>query len=441
MNSRTLLIEYTPVASLKLNPKNPRVHTDKQLGQLAESIQAFGFNVPVLVDADAQVIAGHGRVLACNLAGITEVPIIRLEHLSEHQKLAFMLADNRLTENSEWDTRLLGEELKILSEAELNFSLEATGFEMGEIDLFIEDLAGVPDGSVDPADTLPEPSRAPVSRRGDVWALGKHRVVCGNALSADDFTLLMQGSLADVVFTDPPYNVPISGHAGGKGKIRHKNFAMASGEMNEAEFKRFLIDALILVASHSLPSSIHFVCMDWRHTSELLSAGCAVYSEFKNICVWVKDNAGMGSLYRSQHEFVFVFKCGGSPHRNNVQLGRFGRSRTNVWHYRGINSFGRSTAEGNLLELHPTVKPVALVADAIMDCSARGDLVLDSFLGSGTTIIAAERTGRVCFGMELDPGYVDTAIRRWQKFTGLNAIHQSTGQTFAQREEEAVNAA
>jgi DNA modification methylase len=208
--------------------------------------------------------------------------------------------------------------------------------------------------------------------------------------------------------------------------------------MTEAEFTNFLTDVLTLVASYSMQPSLHFICMDWRHMRELLSAGDVAYAELKNVCVWVKDNAGMGSLYRSQHEFIFVFKCGTGSHRNNIQLGRFGRSRTNVWHYPGVNSFARSTEEGNLLELHPTVKPVALVADAIMDCSARGDIVLDPFLGSGTTLIAAERTGRVCHGMELDPAYVDTIIRRWQRFAGKEAVGQD-GQAFTQREQEAEN--
>ena len=435
---RNLAIEYAEVKSLRLNPQNPRLHSDKQVTQLASSIRSFGFNVPVLVDAQSQVIAGHGRVRACQHLGIKEVPIIRLEHLSEHQVRAFTIADNRLTENAEWDDQLLGEQLEILSEAELDFSLETTGFEIGEIDLFIENLAPVSEGDQDPADAVPEPSPVQVSRRGDLWNLGKHKVLCGDALARRDYTLLMRDSRANLVFSDPPYNVPIPGHASGNGKVRHKDFLMASGEMTEAEFTNFLTDVLTLVASYSMQPSLHFICMDWRHVRELLSAGDVAYAELKNVCVWVKDNAGMGSLYRSQHEFIFVFKCGTGSHRNNIQLGRFGRSRTNVWQYPGVNSFARSTEEGNLLELHPTVKPVALVADAIMDCSARGDIVLDPFLGSGTKLLAAERTGRVCHGMELDPAYVDTIIRRWQRFTGKEAVGQD-GKAFTQREQEAEN--
>jgi DNA modification methylase len=440
MNLRKLAIEYLPVASLRPDPKNARLHSDKQVQQIARSIEAFGFNVPVLIDSTSQVMAGHGRLLACGLLGIDNVPVIRLEHLSEHQRRAFMIADNRLTENAEWDERLLGEQLKILSEAELDFTVETTGFEMGEIDLLIENLAPATNGEIDPADLQPESSGVQVSQPGDLWKLGKHRVFCGDALSPKSYGLLMDGKRANVVFTDPPYNVPISGHVSGNGKVRHREFVMASGEMSEAEFIAFLTDALTLLARHSLTGSLHYICMDWRHMREVLAAGTAAYSELKNLCVWAKNNAGMGSFYRSQHELVFVFQNGSSSYRNNVQLGRFGRSRSNVWHYPGANSFAWSTKEGDLLALHPTVKPVALVADAIMDCSARGDLVLDPFLGSGTTVIAAERTGRICNGMELDPRYVDTVIRRWQKFTSLEAVHQVTGHTFTQREEEVGDA-
>jgi DNA modification methylase len=240
-----------------------------------------------------------------------------------------------------------------------------------------------------------------------------------------------------MIFTDPPYNVPIAGHATGLGRIQHRDFEMASGEMSEKEFTEFLTQALAHLAEHSTDGALHFICMDWRHMGELLAAGRRAYSELKNLCVWSKDNAGMGSLYRSQHELVFVFKNGKGLHRNNVQLGQYGRYRSNVWHYPGVNCFSRKTEEGNLLELHPTVKPVALVADAILDCTDRGGIVLDSFLGSGTTVIAAERTGRICCGIELDPVYVDTAIRRWQAFTSQNAVNESSGQTFAEVEREA----
>jgi DNA modification methylase len=342
-----------------------------------------------------------------------------------------MIADNRLTENSVWDDRLLAEQLKDLSLLGLDFDIEVTGFDMGEIDLRIASLGEPCDPSDDPADVLPEaPTSLPVSKMGDLWQVNQHRVLCGNALDNEAFATLLGDDRAAMVFTDPPYNVPIDGHASGLGAIHHRPFPMASGEMDRPEFTAFLRAAFRNLAEFSIDGSLHYVCMDWRHIEEGMNAGREVYTELKNLCVWAKDNPGMGSLYRSGHEFVFVFKHGRSAHRNNVQLGGFGRNRSNVWRYPGANSFARGGAEGNLLALHPTVKPVALVADAILDCSARGDIVLDAFLGSGTTVIAAERTGRRCYGLELDPAYVDTIVRRWQALTGGTARHAASGRTF-----------
>jgi len=429
-------VTYRPIGSLHPDPKNPRIHTPKQIHKIARSITAFGFNVPLLVDSQDQVIAGHGRLLACQGLGVEEVPTIALEHLSEAQAKAFMVADNRLSEIADWDDRLLAEQLKELSGLNLDFSLETTGFDMAEIDLRIEGLAENPAAS-DAADAIPEPpTLTPVSQFGDLWHLGKHRVLCGNALEASCTSELMAGRKADLVFTDPPFNVPIDGHAGGLGQIHHRDFAMACGEMSVSEFTDFLTKALSLMAASSKQGSLHYICMDWRHVGEILAAGNSVYKEFKNLCVWVKHNAGMGSFYRSQHELVLVFKHGSTPHQNNIQLGKYGRSRSNVWNYPGVNAFGRSSEEGNLLALHPTVKPVALIADALMDSSSRGDLVLDPFLGSGSTLIAAERVGRVCYGLELDPLYVDTILRRWEAWTGQDALHGPTRMPFKACEKE-----
>jgi DNA modification methylase len=425
-------VSYRPITELKLDPDNPRQHSPRQIRQIARSIEAFGFNVPVLIDANLKVIAGHGRVLACQQLGQLEVPTIALEHLTEAQARAFMIADNRLTEISVWDDALLARQLKELSELDLEFSLEATGFEMGEIDLRIEGL-DQPQVGDDPADVQPAAATGPaVSKAGDLWLLDKHRVYCGSALDKAAYAAVMNDKKAAMIFADPPYNVAIEGNVSGLGSVHHREFAMASGEMSEAEFTAFLNRTCALLARFSMEGSLHFICMDWRHMAELLAAGKAVYSELKSLCVWAKDNAGMGSLYRSQHELVFVFKHGQERHRNNVQLGQYGRNRSNLWRYPGVNSFARSTDEGNLLALHPTVKPVALVADAILDCTARGEIVLDGFLGSGTTVIAAERTGRRCYGLELDALYVDTIVRRWQSFTGGSAHHAQTGKTFAE---------
>jgi len=443
-SQRNLKIISRPRSELKPDLANPRQHSKKQIKQIAKSISTFGFNVPVLVDAELNVIAGHGRLLACGALGMDEVPTLRLDHLTPAQARAFRIADNKLTENATWDDRLLAEQLRDLSLSGLDFDIEVTGFEMGEVDLRIASLEDTPaEDEADPADILPAISAAPpVSKIGHLWLLGRHRVLCGNALDPEAFTALMGPERAAIVFTDPPYNVPIEGHASGLGTIHHRPFPMASGEMDQAEFTAFLDQACRNLTAFSAAGSLHYLCMDWRHLAELLTAVQEVYGEFKNLCVWVKDNAGMGSLYRSQHELVLVFKQRGGPHRNNVQLGRFGRHRSNVWHYPGANSFARCGAEGNLLALHPTVKPVAMVADAILDGSARGDIVLDAFLGSGTTVIAAERTGRRCCALELDPGYVDTAIRRWQTLTGDKARHAATGRYFDDlvREAEAANA-
>jgi len=426
-----LTVVYHRIEALKLDPANPRLHSKEQIRQIAHSIKAFGFNVPVLVDAELKVIAGHGRLLACRELGITDVPTFRLDHLSPAQARAFMIADNRLTEIASWDDKLLAESLRDLSLLGLDFNIEAIGFEMAEIDLRIASLDEVPDPVDDPADALPElPALPPLSKLGDLWLLGPHRVLCGNALDPADFVTLMGEERAGMAFSDPPFNVPIDGHVSGLGAIHHRPFPMASGEMDKATFIAFLSQATQNLAAFSADGSIHFLCMDWRHIEELLTAGRDAYSELKNVCIWVKDNGGMGSLYRSQHELVFVFKRGHDGHHNNVQLGRFGRNRSNVWHYPGVNSFARCGEEGNLLALHPTVKPVAMVADAVLDCSARGEIVLDAFLGSGTTVIAAERTGRRCYGLELDPAYVDTVIRRWQALTGGSARHAASGRSF-----------
>jgi DNA methylase/ParB-like nuclease domain len=425
-----IAVIYRPITQLKVDPSNPRVHSPAQVEQLARSIRVFGFNVPVLVDRKLRVIAGHGRILACRELGWDEVPTICLEHLSEAQSRAFMIADNRLTEIAAWDERVLAQHFKALSLVDLDFDLETTGFSMAEIDLLIENLSPVDESAHDPADDLPDTVGPRVSQPGDMWLLGPNRVLCGSALEQSALAALMGDHKASVIFTDPPYNVPIEGNVSGLGAVRHRNFAMAAGEMSEAQFTNFLTRALSLLANHSRDGSIHFVCIDWRHLGEMLAAGRKVYSGLKNLCVWTKDNGGMGSLYRSQHELVFVFKHGRDRHRNNVQLGRYGRNRSNVWHYPGANSFSRNGEEGNLLASSPCPKPVAMVADAILDCSIRGDIVLDSFLGGGTTVIAAERTGRRCYGIELDPLYVDVVVRRWQAFSGQVARQQSTGRSF-----------
>jgi DNA modification methylase len=429
--TRQLLITYVSLSTLMPDPKNPRVHTPRQVRQISRSLQTFGFIVPILVDASNRIIAGHGRYHAAQLLRMTEVPIIMIEHLTPALLKAFQIADNALNESSDWAKVQLGLNLKELSVENIDL-LEITGLETAVIDLAIEQFEASASGDDDPADRILEKlDDIPVSKIGDIWEMDKHRLMCGDARNLAHFKRLMGKRKAHAAFVDIPYNVRIAGHVSGKGSVVHREFEMASGEMSPREYTEFVVESLSPLAAFCLDGSLHFVCSDSQHVGEVLAAGREVYDCLKAWCVWVKDNAGMGSLYRSQHEMVLVFKNGTAPHRNNVELGRHGRSRTNVWTYPGANSFsGRKTDEGNLMALHPTVKPVQLVADAILDCTARGEIVVDSFIGSGSTLIAAERVGRVCYGMEIDPLYVDVAIRRWQRHTGGNAVHAISGKRF-----------
>jgi len=428
-NLSGLAICYEPVATLVPYSRNARTHSPQQIRKIAESIKNFGFTTPVLIDRTNTIIAGHGRVAAAKLLGMDHVPTIRLEKLSQEQIRAYAIADNRLAENAGWDKSILAIELQNLLTIDGDFDITITGWEIPEIDLILEEARDKQQEDRDDLFQIDETSQA-ITQLGDLWQLGQHRVLCGNSLDAASFRTLMARRQANVVCCDPPYNIAIDGNVSGNGSIKHRDFVMATGELNEAEFVAFLTTSLRSLARHSIKGALQYIFIDWRHAGELLAAGKQIYDALLNLCVWVKDNGGLGSFYRSRHELVLVFRNGEAPHRNNVQLGKFGRNRTNVWEYPGVNTLSRQTEEGNLLALHPTVKPVALVADALLDSSARGDIVLDSFLGSGTTLIAAERVGRVCFGIEIDPLYVDVAIRRWQKHTGDRAIHLATGKCF-----------
>lgn len=427
---RRIEVVYRTIDELKVDPKNPRDHSPKQVKQLVRSIETFGFTSPVLIDRNLKVIAGHGRILAAKKTNLLEIPTICLDHLSPHQATAYMIADNRLTEIATWNDELLAEHLQFLSSLELDFDLDVIGFDIGEIDLRIGNGSSISDEVMDQSEADVDLQETAVTRMGDIWKLGRHLILCGNSLDEDSYKNLLGKDVADVIFTDPPYNVPIAGHASGLGRKKHSDFVMASGEMTSKDFEAFLTDTCRNLVKYSRAGSIHYICMDWRHIDELSAAGRQTYSELKNICVWVKSNAGMGSLYRSQHELVFVYKNGDVPHHNNVQLGRFGRSRTNVWSYQGASAPAAGDEERGLLQLHPTVKPVTLVADALIDCSKPNDVVLDPFGGSGTTIIAAERTGRRARVIEMDPRYVDVAIRRWESFTRQSAVHAFTGKSY-----------
>jgi DNA modification methylase len=416
-------IEYRSTASLRPWPQNARTHSRKQVRQIADSIMRFGFTNPVLIDETDHILAGHGRVAAAHLLEIKEVPCIQVATMTREEKRAYVIADNKLALNAGWDEEILAEELESLQALDLDFDVGLTGFSIAEIDNLIEGLT--PEEPGDPADDLPPGEGPSLCQFGDIWALGPHRLICANALDRETVSSLMNGELAQMVFTDPPYNVPIVGHVGGSGAIKHREFAMASGEMTRPEFTSFLRDSFVNLAAFSIDGSIHFVCMDWRHMSEVLSAGGEAYSELKNLIVWAKDNGGMGTFYRSRHELIFAFKSGAAVHHNNFELGQHGRYRTNVWQYRGVNTLKAGRMDE--LALHPTVKPVQMIADAIKDVSARGAIVLDLFGGSGSTLIAAHKTGRRAYLCEIDPVYCDRIIRRWQAYAKDDAERIACG--------------
>ena len=408
-SNRLLTVIYRPVGSVVPDPRNARTHPKRQVDQIVASIRTFGFTNPLLVDPAGGIIAGHGRLLAAKAMGLTEVPTIELCDLTPAQMRALRLADNKIALGAGWDLDMLKVELTELAVLDVDLDLSVTGFSVGEIDV-------VMNGAIDPDDeVIPPVPAAPRTCPGDIWILGEHRVGCGDGR---DFAFLnaVLGDKAriDAAFLDPPYNVRINGHANARG--RHREFAMASGEMTDAAFRSFLAESLGACAAVSRDGAVHFVCMDWRHMADVESVGAKIYGGLLNLCVWNKSNAGMGSLYRSKHELVFVFKVGDAPHFNAVELGRYGRNRTNVWDYASVNSLKGSRRED--LALHPTVKPIALVADALQDVTRRSDLVLDTFLGSGTTLVAAERCGRRFRGLDIDPAYVDVAVDRWAAMTG-----------------------
>jgi DNA modification methylase len=430
-------IDRLPLAALRPNPKNARTHSKKQLKLLQASIQAFGQTKPVIADDNNTILAGHGFVEAARLAGLTTVSVIRFSHLTEAQKRAYLIADNKIAAEAGWNREMLALELPDLAELlpteDLDVSL--TGFATAEIDLLLADVAS--EGAAIDND-LPSMPDIPASRRDDVWTLGKHRLLCGDARQADSFKRLMKGVSAAACFCDPPFNVRMTS-IGGRGKYRHPEFAFASGEMRPSQFRRFLSETLSNGVRVSADHAVHFVCMDWRHIDTLVEIGREIYDDMLNLVVWNKTNAGQGSFYRSQHELIGVFKVGSKPHRNNIELGRFGRNRSNVWTYAGANSFGQDRMK--TLAAHPTVKPTALVVDALLDCTIRGDVVLDQFAGSGTIFLAAEKIGRIAHGIEIEARYVDIAIKRWQELTKQEAVLESDGRTFEEIAEYRVKVA
>lgn len=422
-------VQYKKISSLKPNPRNSRSHPRAQRRKLRASIRRFRFINPVIVDDGGMILVGHERIEAAREEGYEEVPVIQVEHLTEVEKKAYALADNKLAELAGWDMEILSLELESLLSMEMD--IELTGFSTAEVDLILNEIDDIDSREqVDP----PALDRAAITRLGDRWLMENHALLCGDARDRAAYENLLGGALARLTITDPPYNVKIDGNVSGLGSNKHREFAFASGEMSEAEFSEFLIQCFRPIADFSCNGAIAFVFMDWRHVAEALAAGRITFQELKNLIVWVKTNAGMGTCYRSQHELILMFKNGTAAHVNNFELGQHGRYRTNVWQYRGANAFGPDRLEE--LVMHPTVKPVALIADAIKDCSNIRDLILDPFAGSGTTIIAAEVTNRRARAIEIDPHYCDVAIRRWQKLTGKFAVHAVTKARFDDLEEK-----
>ena len=399
------------ISALRPYPKNARTHSPKQIRQIAKSIQEFGFTNPVLIDKDNGILAGHGRVEAAKLDGLTEVPAVVIRHLTPAQKKAYILADNRLAELSGWDKNILKVELEELQSIEDgDFDLTLTGFDTPEIDV----LLAPPDAPASENAGFLEKSIPSRVKSGELWQLGAHKLLCADSTQPVSFRRLLGEEKANLIVTDPPYNVKISGHV--RSGEKYREFAMASGEMSQSEFSQFLKGVFTLLAEYSIPGSLHYAFMDWRHLGEILSAGMSAYAALKNVCVWNKLSGGMGSLYRSQHELVFVFKNGDAPHTNNIELGVHGRYRTNVWDYPGI--FIKNKVNKANIHLHPTVKPVGLLADILLDASPRKGIVLDPFGGSGSTLLAAERTGRQARIIEIDPYYCDVILYRYEQMGG-----------------------
>ena len=421
-------IEFLGIHEITDSKRSARTHSAKQIRKLAKSISRFGFINPVIVDAKGSVVCGTARLAAAQKLGLNRIPIIRAIHLSEHEIKAYRLADNRIAEDGRWNNELLRIELNEILEIDEDFELTLTGFDTVEIDEILIDERG---GGTEREDSVPDVHAVPhVTQRGDVWWIGNHRVLCGDARDVEAITGALHGDIPRLSAIDPPYNVPIAGHVSGLGRHKHGDFAMASGEMDRDTFVEFLKESLNALRQISLDGSLHFVFMDWRHIRDLIEAGEAVFEEFKNLVVWRKSNAGMGTFYRSQYELVAIFKSGREPHVNNFELGQNGRYRTNVWDYEGCTSMGKNRDDA--LSMHPTVKPTDMISDLIRDCTNRGDVVLDTFAGSGTTLVAAEQTDRTAVLVEYDPAYVDVILQRASEAVGVEPIHEETGLTLSQ---------
>jgi DNA modification methylase len=424
-------IEYVLISQLRPYPNNPRTHTRKGTRKLAAVIERYGFQSPVIINEQNVILAGHGRVEAARELGMLMVPCLRAHGLSAAEQRAYVLADNRLSEESSWDLDLLAGELETLAVENPDIDLELlTGFDTGEIDDLLVNMA---ENDADPSDQLPSMRGPIVTRPGDLWLFSGHRLFCGDSREPQSYTTLTGGVQSGMAITDPPFNVKVRGHVSGRGKVKHDEFAFASGEMSDREFKEFLVTTISHMAAACVAGALIYVFQDWRHVRVLAEVGEELNLELRNICVWSKTTPGQGSFYRSAHELVFVFQKPGASAQNNIALGKYGRSRSNVWTYAPPNKFAGKDDD---IRGHPTPKPVALVAEAIKDASKRRGIVLDPFVGSGTVFLAAEKVGRIAYGIEFEPRYVDLSIRRWQDFARKDVILAGTDKTFEQVAEE-----
>lgn len=420
-----LKIEYRAASSLTPYAHNSRKHPKSQIKNLAKSLQAFGWTNPLLIDGNGGILCGHGRFEAALTLGMTEVPTICLDHLSDADRRAYIIADNALAEQAGWSKKTLASELSGL--AEIGYELELTGFDTLKIDTILG--IGDEEESVDDDVHLPDENYRAVSRVGDLWTIGDQKLIVGDARDPAVYERLLDGARVQLTVTDPPYGCVIENNVSGNGAKKHENFVMGAGETSLAEFGMTLLrPALKCIATVSSPGAIAFVCMDWRGAPYLLDAAQGVFHEVKQLIVWAKTNGGQGAFYRSAHELIYAFKVSAGQHINNFKLGEGGRYRTNVWTYAGANVFRAGRMQD--LHDHPTVKPKKMIADAILDCSKRGGVVLDPFAGSGTTLCAAAMTGRLGRAIELDPKFADVILRRVQLET--DAIAMLDGVAFEQ---------
>jgi DNA modification methylase len=423
--SPTPRVEWAPVETLRPNPKNARTHSKKQIRQIAWSIRQFGFLNPAIVDDENMILAGHGRFEAARLEGLTDVPVLRFNHLTEAEKRAYAIADNRITERAGWDRQLLsvelGELVDLLPIEGLEISL--TGFEIPEIELLVASRAK-PRST--PEDVVPQPPLHAVTRPGDLWLLGDQRLLCGDARSAVDFGRLMEGTFAAAVFCTPPSM--LVGSAIRRGGPEPPGSGLESAEMSSEQYREFLLQTLGNAAGVSSEGAIHFVCTDWRRINDLIEAGRTLYGEMLSLVVWDKSSVGPGWPYRSQHEPIGVFQVGRQLHQNNTESRRFGRNRSDVWTYPVPRAAAKNRVAARAAD--PS-KPLALVADALLDCTAKGEIVLDPFAGSGATILASEKIARAAYALEREARFVDVAIQRWRGMTKREPILAGDGRGFA----------